>query len=196
VARSRILKPGFFLNEQLAALSFQARLCFAGLWLLADREGRLVDRPRRIKAELFPYDALELEPIIAALSDAGFIQRYIVNDTAYIAIPKFTDHQNPHVRETKSLLPAPDKAQPRHSLGTTKAMPRLPVIDPVSVTDSVSDSVKNKNKLVSSNGNGNGHALDPFLTGENEEPGVKRRFATIVRSASIRTARGKRRALR
>jgi len=33
-----------------------ARLLYPGLWMLADREGRLEDRPLRIKAEILPYD--------------------------------------------------------------------------------------------------------------------------------------------
>ena len=43
--RTRLLKPGFFMNEELARLPVRARLLFAGLWCLADREGRLEDRP-------------------------------------------------------------------------------------------------------------------------------------------------------
>src|SRR5262245_30051913 len=62
LARIRSIKPGFFRNEDLAAFPFQHRLLFAGLWLLADREGRLEDRPKRIHADLFPYDpALDVE---------------------------------------------------------------------------------------------------------------------------------------
>jgi len=35
--RARNIKPGFFSNEDLAECSPWSRLCFAGLWLLADR---------------------------------------------------------------------------------------------------------------------------------------------------------------
>ena len=55
MARAKNIKPGFFTNEQLAECSFAARLLFVGLWTLADREGRLEDRPRRIRAQVFPY---------------------------------------------------------------------------------------------------------------------------------------------
>jgi len=48
MARSRNIKPGFFRNEMLAECSPLARLLFAGLWCLADRFGRLEDRPKRI----------------------------------------------------------------------------------------------------------------------------------------------------
>lgn len=54
--RIRSIKPSFFLDEDLAALPFEARLLFAGLWCLADKAGRLEDRPKRIHAMLFPYE--------------------------------------------------------------------------------------------------------------------------------------------
>ena len=54
--RARNIKPGFFENEELADLPPLTRLLYIGLWLLADREGRLENRPRRIKAQIFPYE--------------------------------------------------------------------------------------------------------------------------------------------
>lgn len=114
--RARLLKPGFFKNEELAVLPFEVRLCYAGLWTLADREGRLEDRPERIKVELFPYDthidSRSVHEICKSLSDRGFIVRYGTKggadkSTRYIAIPTFLDHQTPHHREPPSRIPAP-----------------------------------------------------------------------------------------
>lgn len=50
MAGARNIKPGFFTNDVLAACDQLARLLFAGLWTVADRAGRLEDRPKRIKA--------------------------------------------------------------------------------------------------------------------------------------------------
>lgn len=105
--RARLLKPGFFANEELARLPARARLLFAGLWCLADREGRLEDRPRRIKAAVFPYDRVNVGPLIDALSRAAFVKRYTVERTPYLALPTFAAHQRPHPREAPSLLPQP-----------------------------------------------------------------------------------------
>lgn len=77
--RIRTIKPQFFLNEELAALPAMVRLLFIGLWTQADREGRLLDRPKRLKAEIFPYDNFDIEKGLTQLSDAGFIFRYKVN---------------------------------------------------------------------------------------------------------------------
>ncbi len=146
MARSRLLKPEFFTDERLGDLEPLTRLLFAGLWTIADREGRLEDRPRRIRAEVLPYDDCDVEPMLAALAAAGFIERYEAEGGRYIAIPGFARHQRPHSREVESAIPAPaslendegtTKVMPRHNLGDASARPRLP--DPVSI--SVSDPV-------------------------------------------------------
>jgi hypothetical protein len=107
VARARLLKPGFFTNELLAELPFEGRLLFAGLWTLADREGRLEDRPKRIKAALFSWDAVDVQTLLVALESRGFIDRYTVNGIPLIQIAKFNEHQKPHKREPASPLPSP-----------------------------------------------------------------------------------------
>lgn len=106
MARARNIKPGFFLNDELAKLDPLTRLLFAGLWCIADREGRLIDRPLRIKAEVLPYDNCDIEKLLDDLHHAKFITRYIVNDNHYIEIRNFTKHQNPHPKEAPSIIPA------------------------------------------------------------------------------------------
>ena len=56
MARARNIKPGFFRNSDLVELPMDARLLFIGLWTLADRMGRLEDRPKQIKMEIFPAE--------------------------------------------------------------------------------------------------------------------------------------------
>ena len=45
MARIRYIKPEFFDSEQVASVSLGARLLFAGLWTVADREGRFDVEP-------------------------------------------------------------------------------------------------------------------------------------------------------
>jgi len=108
--RVRLLYPGFFKNEHLASLPFEARLLYEGLWLLADREGRLEDRPPRLKVELFPYDDVDVHGLLQQLDRAGFIRRYEVEGWRCIWLPTFLSHQRPHVREQASRLPDPRAA--------------------------------------------------------------------------------------
>ncbi|WP_430317540.1 hypothetical protein [Pseudomonas nitroreducens] len=105
MARARNIKPSFFKNEDLADLAFSDRLLFIGLWCLADREGRLEDRPRRIKIELFPGDGYDVEVGLANLQGKGFIDRYEVAGFTVISLPNFARHQSPHSTEKDSELP-------------------------------------------------------------------------------------------
>lgn len=133
MARARNIKPGFYKNEDLAECSVWARLIFPGIWMLADREGRLEDRPKRIKGELLPFDSIEVDPLLSELERFGFILRYAVDGIRYIQITKFSEHQAPHVREAASTIPAPSsqeestaKAVPSTNLGRAQASPRSP----------------------------------------------------------------------
>lgn len=118
--RARNLKPGFFKNEDLVDLPFEYRILFQGLWCLADREGKLEDRPVRIKMEIFPGDNVNIEDGLQKLHEKKLINRYINNDQKYIIIPTFKQHQNPHIKEKESVIPgpAPCKHQPRQVLAS------------------------------------------------------------------------------
>lgn len=108
MARARNIKPAFFANEELAELPFEARLLFIGLWTLADREGRLEDRPKRIKMAVFPADNIDVEPSLDGLNRGGLIERYTIDGVSVIQIPNFAKHQRPHVAEKDSEYPCRD----------------------------------------------------------------------------------------
>lgn len=105
MARARNIKPAFFINEDLIELPFEARLLFIGLWTLADREGRLENRPKKIKMSLFPADEINVIEQLSNISNLGFIECYNVCDTNIIQIVNFAKHQNPHGLEKDSELP-------------------------------------------------------------------------------------------
>ena len=105
MARSRNIKPGFFKNELLAELPFEYRILFQGLWCHADRDGRLEDRPKRLKAEIFPYDDVDVDAGLSALAAKGFIVRYEAEGVRCIEVVNFARHQNPHKKEAPSNLP-------------------------------------------------------------------------------------------
>lgn len=133
--RTRNIRPGYFTNDVLAALPPLDRILFAALWCLADCEGRLEDRPRRIKAEALPYDDYDCDAGLTRLQDAGFVVRYRVGAGAYIAIPKFHEHQylSADERKKRSEIPAPPGtidleaapvALPRDHGSTTEVLPK------------------------------------------------------------------------
>lgn len=115
--RARNIKPGFYKNADLAECSVEARLLAPGLWMLADREGRLVDRPKQIKGEIFPYDNMEVEKLLQELQEKNHITRYQIGGVKYIQITRFLDHQKPHIREKQSLIP---EVGAKHDLGSAE----------------------------------------------------------------------------
>ena len=120
MARARNIKPGFFKNEILGVADPLYSLLFEGLWVLADRSGRLEDRPLRIKGEVFPYrDGLNVDAMLNWLESNGFIRRYTAQGKKCILVLEFVKHQNPHKNETESELPAPsdERTQPEE-IGT------------------------------------------------------------------------------
>lgn len=167
--RARNIKPAFFKNEDLAELAFDVRLLFIGLWTLADREGRLEDRPKRIKMELFPADDVDVDGGLWALQERGFIIRYEVENQQCIQVVAFTKHQAPHVREAPSTLPAPEqgtaKAGARHDLGRCEASPRSPEsldLNPSSLNPSSlnPDSLQNTSSAAPTESRPKGEPLD------------------------------------
>lgn len=132
MARARNIKPGFFSNDELVELPFEGRLLFIGLWTIADRAGRLLDRPKKIKMDLFPADNVEVDNLLNGLAERGFIRRYEVGDMRCIQVVNWEKHQNPHVKEVASILPEPDerrtdtlRAPYKHGASTVQA-PEIP----------------------------------------------------------------------
>lgn len=142
MARARLIKPGFFTNDELAEVPLEGRLLFAGIWTIADREGRLEDRPKRIKAEVMPFDNIDTEALLADLESRGFITRYTVAGQRLIQVTSFLKHQSPHPREVPSKLPPPPcmPAEPmaEHHLGQALngTSPAVPIAVAVAVAGS------------------------------------------------------------
>lgn len=145
MSRARNLKPGFFKNDKLADLPFQYRILFQGLWCIADREGRLEARPKRIKAEVFPYDEVDVEAGLVALESAGFIECYSVEKAHYIQVLAFKKHQNPHCKEAASTIPAPcGHGASTEISGTSPADSLNPITDSLNPIDGDAPSRRGK----------------------------------------------------
>lgn len=119
MARIRQIKPALYKHEGFAACSMAARFMFPGLWGLADSQGRLEDRPKRIHAELFPYEPdVDVDALLDELARIPegdhhpFVLRYEVDGRRYIQIVNFRKHQRLSGREAseKSEYPAPQRS--------------------------------------------------------------------------------------
>jgi len=116
MGRIRSIKPEFFKDDDLFELEkhsgFPIRLAFAGLWTIADREGRFVWKIRPLKTDILPYDDLNFEDVLNALVNHRFIVFYEVAGKRYGWIRNFRRHQRVRTDEARSLIPpCPDEDQ-------------------------------------------------------------------------------------
>jgi hypothetical protein len=111
VARIRTIKPDFFRHEALfeaeQSSSLPLRLAFAGLWTVADKEGRFKWQPRALKLDCLPYDDCDFSRVLDALFTRGFIEKYEHEGQVYGFIPSWKAHQVINNRESDSSLPNP-----------------------------------------------------------------------------------------
>ena len=146
--RIRYLKPEFFTDEDLAELQLVTRLTFAGLWCYADKSGRMEDRPKYLKAMIWPYDNIDIEKQLSILtqpkrSGQPFITRYIVDGHPYIQILSWSKHQKPHNTEAESKFPPiPPLKDKEEDKGNYKGPEQSSELNNVSLT--VKDTLKNK----------------------------------------------------
>ena len=113
MARIRTIKPEFFRHSKLYVAEQETkmpmRIAFAGLWTVADREGRFRWRPEELKLDCLPYDDLEFADVLDALERHGFVKKYSVAGEEYGCIPTWSKHQAINTRESPSKLPDPAK---------------------------------------------------------------------------------------
>jgi hypothetical protein len=99
------VKPELFDDPDVGSLPAAARWLFVGLLTQADRAGRLVNDPRRLKARLCAYDDTDVAVVLDILDRAGLVVLYEVEARPYVQIRTFNKHQHPHPKEPESKIP-------------------------------------------------------------------------------------------
>ena len=112
MARIRTIKPDFFTSEDITELSPLARLLYVALWCEADREGRLVWKPKTFKLRYLPADDCDIEKICQELLNLNLVIPY---GDGLAFIPTFGDHQHLNPREAASTLAPPNASATRRS---------------------------------------------------------------------------------
>lgn len=141
--RARNIKPAFFRDAEILELPLEARYLFAGLWCLADRAGKLADKPKQIKVEVFG-EALQCDcdGLLNLLVTQGLIVRYKIDEMKFIKVINFLKHQSPHHTEAQSKIPDPPEIHGESTV-THGESPETPVeIPPDSLIPGFSDSLK------------------------------------------------------
>lgn len=110
--RARNIKPGFFENEHLGIINSDARLLFAALWTLADKQGVVEYRIARIRTYAFRYrtditdsDVCREITILTELDNGKMLSKVTYNDNDYLLIHNFIKHASPHHTEKRGDYP-------------------------------------------------------------------------------------------
>lgn len=110
--RIRTTKPEFWASEDIAALDWETRLLFIGLWSYVDDNGVGVDHPKLILASLFPLDEDPRDSLakvsrgLQTLSDRGLVERYEVDGKRFLHVKTWNRHQKID-RPGRSRYPLP-----------------------------------------------------------------------------------------
>jgi hypothetical protein len=116
--RIRHIRPEFFKHEHISDLPPLTRLLFVALWCMADRSGRLEDRPRRIKVECLPFDDCDVDAMLWELAESWFIERYEIDGVHLIQVTAFEKHQRISGKEAMTESEFPEREE-----GTTREAP-------------------------------------------------------------------------
>lgn len=89
-----MLNPDFWLDEELASLSAYARLLYQGLWgICDDNYATLPNKPGWIKAQVFPYEDVDVKKLLVELSKSGRIILFQHENNEFWYIKNFFKHQ-------------------------------------------------------------------------------------------------------
>ena len=125
--RIRNVKPEFFNDPDVADLPPLCRLFYIGLWVHADKMGRVKECARTLRAQILPYEGIEAIKLVEGYIDIlakdkkysnrkrPFVRRYTGEDgERMLEILSFTEHQYANPKERESKLPAPPHGK-RHA---------------------------------------------------------------------------------
>jgi len=115
--RIRSVHPDLCEDPTLARVSASAERTFVRLWPHLDDDGRCVDRPKLLKARLYPeHDDMTPERVdedIKELAIQGLVIRYEVDGKDYLSAKPETwaKYQHPQRKRDSTLPPIPDNAR-------------------------------------------------------------------------------------
>jgi len=117
--RARLISPEFWTSEAVVDCAPMTRLLLIGLSNFADDFGVQPLRPRTLRMQVFPGDAVDddqLRAMIEELAAHGLVRRYTVSDVEYVEVVDWAVHQRV-AKRARRRYPAPgeDAKLPDHS---------------------------------------------------------------------------------
>lgn len=108
MARIRTIKPALFTSKKVTSWPVGIRWTWAGLFTYCDDYGFGEDDPLLIKSEVYPRDRKMPEAKVIEhlcfIAAEGPLCRYRVEDSDFLHIPSWQEHQRVN-RPTKSKFP-------------------------------------------------------------------------------------------
>ena len=90
-----------------------ARLLFIACWNFSDDHGGLDRSAKQLKAQAFPYDSIDCEPLVQELLNVGLLIEYAVGGKTYLHISGFRKHQKVE-KPAKPRIPLYDESLKTH----------------------------------------------------------------------------------
>jgi len=120
--RARLISPDFWTAEAVVDCPPMTRLLLLGLSTFADDFGVLPLRPRTLRMQVFPGDALDddqMRAMIEELAARGLVRRYAVEGVEYLSIVDWAAHQRVGKRARRRYpVPAEDGPVAAASIAT------------------------------------------------------------------------------
>lgn len=115
MARIRTVKPEFWTDERVGECSVSARLLFIASLNFADDHGGLDRSAKQLKAQAFPYDNVDCEPLVQELLNHRLLIEYESGGKKYLHINGFKKHQKVE-KPAKPRVPLYDEALNTHRI--------------------------------------------------------------------------------
>lgn len=116
MARGRFISNSISTSKKFSRLECNDhRLMYLMLVPHVDADGRHDADPRILNGQVYTLLGLDIERVEAGLNDmreVGLIHLYEVDGDPFLEIVGFLEHNTPHHREKKDLLPPPDQGTP------------------------------------------------------------------------------------
>lgn len=130
MARIRTVKPDFWTDAKVGECSVSARLLLIASLNFADDYGGLDRSAKQLKAQAFPYDNIDCEPLVQELLRNGLFVEYEVAGRMYLHIKGFRKHQKVE-NPAKPRIPLYETTEkPQQTI--TESSPRPPRVVAVS----------------------------------------------------------------
>jgi hypothetical protein len=111
LARIRTIKPEFWTDEKVVAMTPLARLFFIGMLNFVDDDGRAAYSPARLKMQILPADPADSSALLGEIRREGLIVGYEVDGKEFFQIVNFHKHQKVDKRTPSKLPPPPNPAE-------------------------------------------------------------------------------------